>query len=77
MKPTLPRTVFARNLRHELDERDMTQQQLAFCIGVSNRAVSGWCTGERVPQRVSMGKITFLLGHERPWFFDEHGFELS
>lgn len=55
----------------------MTQQQLAFCIGVSNRAVSGWCTGERVPQRVSMGKITFLLGHERPWFFDEHGFELS
>lgn len=68
------RPLFARNFRHALAERSLTQQQAAHYLSVSNRAVAGWCLGERLPRRRSMERIVYLLNHDLSWFETEHGY---
>lgn len=40
----------ARNIKHYLERQNMTQDQLAQRLGVSNQAVSYWCSGKRAPR---------------------------
>lgn len=75
MNTTELRPTFARNLRHVMAERRMTQQDLANRLDISLRAVSAWCLGENIPHRGTTEKLAGLFGRSADWFRDEHGTE--
>lgn len=72
MSTTKLRPAFARNLRHVMAERRMTQQDLATRMGVSNRAVSAWCLGENQPHKRTAEKLAGMFARSPEWFAAEH-----
>lgn len=67
----------ATNLRTVLAEREMTQEQLARRIDVSNRSVAGWCLGETLPRWPQLVKLGQEFGREPGWFYLDHSHESS
>lgn len=56
--------IFAKNLNKYLDLRGERQLDLASAIGVSQAAVSGWCSGAKVPKMDRIAKICSHFGCE-------------
>lgn len=44
------RNIFARNLRHYLEERGHNQSDLCKYMGVSSATASDWCNGRKMPR---------------------------
>lgn len=49
--------VIAANIVRLLDQKNRTQQELAEYIGVSQTAVSSWCSGQKTPRMNKIDKI--------------------
>lgn len=50
-------TIFSKNLRNLLEERNRTQKDLADYIGVSPASVNFWLTGKKIPKIDKIKKI--------------------
>lgn len=61
-EPSPPLTRGAVALRKALVKKGWTQRDLARRLGVSPPTITRWLSGERVPDRVNMGKLRKLLG---------------
>lgn len=57
--------IIAANLVRLLDQRNRTQQELAEYVGVSQAAVSSWCSGQKTPRMNKIDKICEFLGVPR------------
>lgn len=55
-------TEFGEQLRFLLKERDMTQKELAYSMGVSKQIISAYVTGERMPSVEHLINIAYVLG---------------
>lgn len=55
------RELFSKQFREELESRQMTQKELADCLGVSHVAVCQWCKGTRVPSLYQWWRIQKVL----------------
>ena len=49
--------VIAANIVRLLDQKNRTQQELAEYVGVSQAAVSSWCSGSKTPRMNKIDKI--------------------
>lgn len=57
---------FDRWLREVIEDRDMTQQQLADEVGVSHQAVSLWLAGVSRPGYDTLVRLVKVLGELPP-----------
>jgi transcriptional regulator with XRE-family HTH domain len=57
--------VIATNIVRLLDQKNRTQQELAEYVGVSQAAVSSWCSGQKTPRMNKIDKICEFLGVQR------------
>lgn len=51
----------ARRIRFWLDQRGMSQKELAASSGVTEAAISKYVNGDRVPRSITLGKIAAAL----------------
>lgn len=71
--------VFARNLNHQLDMRDMTQIELCERLNLRRATVSSWCAGTKFPRidKIELLADFFgitpaeLIGQEPPAITDD------
>ena len=57
--------IISENLNRLLEERNITQQELAEYIGVTQASVSNWCKGIKMPRMDKIDKICQYLDIER------------
>ena len=57
--------VFSKKLRHFINVKNKTQEQVADALGVSGATVSYWCKGERVPRMDKIDGLCKLFGCTR------------
>lgn len=57
--------IISENLNRLLEERNITQQELAEYIGVTQASVSNWCKGIKMPRMDKVDKICELFGISR------------
>ena len=57
--------VFSKKLRHFINVKDITQEQVADALGVSAATVSFWCKGQRVPRMDKIDGLCHLFGCSR------------
>lgn len=57
--------IVSENLNRLLEERNITQQELAEYIGVTQASVSNWCKGIKMPRMDKIDKICQYLDIER------------
>lgn len=57
--------VIATNIVRLLDQKNRTQQELAEYVGVTQAAVSSWCSGLKTPRMNKIDKICEFLGVPR------------
>lgn len=57
--------VFARRLRHYINIKEKTQEQVAEYVGVSPATVSFWCKGARVPRMDKVDALCKFFGCSR------------
>ena len=57
--------VIAANIVRLLDQKNRTQQELAEYVGVSQAAVSSWCSGQKTPRMNKIDKICEFLDVKR------------
>lgn len=57
MKDNEQRDIFARNLNRLLQERDLTQLEVAKAIGVSAQTFNTWCRGIAIPRMNKIQKL--------------------
>lgn len=55
------RNIFARNLRHYLEERGYNQSDLCKYMSVSSATVSDWCNGRKMPRADKIQSIANWL----------------
>lgn len=53
--------IFAKNLTKLIERRGLTQAEVAEAIGVSESAVSLWCSGKTSPRMSKVDKLCKLL----------------
>jgi transcriptional regulator with XRE-family HTH domain len=56
-KPDTPRAVFAANVRHIRERRELTQEQLGWAAGIHQTAVARIESGERRPTLETIFKL--------------------
>jgi transcriptional regulator with XRE-family HTH domain len=57
--------VFSKKLRHFINVKQKTQEEVASAIGVSGATVSFWCKGQRIPRMDKIDKLCHLFGCSR------------
>lgn len=67
--------IFGRNLTRILDEKGITQLQLAGQIGVATSSVSYWCSGEKMPRMDKVELIVDFLGITKSDLLEENASE--
>ena len=60
MKDDKQQKIFTKNLNKQIEERNLTQIEIADAIGVSQQTFSTWCRGLAIPR---MGKIQALADY--------------
>ena len=60
-------------LREAAEALELTQQDVAFRLGISMRAASSWFRGEQVPGGKNLIALARLLERDAEWFFEESG----
>jgi transcriptional regulator with XRE-family HTH domain len=63
--------IVAKNLVRVLEEREITQAELAEKIGVSAATVSNWCNGTKMPRMKKFDAICQVLGVNRSDLMEE------
>jgi transcriptional regulator with XRE-family HTH domain len=71
-----PVTAFSLRLKQALAEKEMTQEALARELGLSLRAVQGWCAGSE-PRGRALLNVSRVLGREPAWFFAPADIDVS
>lgn len=56
-----------KNILTKRKEKNMTQEKLADCLGVSRQAVSDWERGIKKPETQNLIDLTNLLGTSLDW----------
>ena len=69
--------IFAQNLLKLLDRKGLSQVDLAHHLGVSESAVSLWCSGKTSPRMSKVDKICELLGCSRSALMAEDGTKIA
>lgn len=54
--------IFAENLRYYLEQKELTQQDVANYMRCSNSTVSDWCSGKKYPRVDKMQRLADYLG---------------
>ena len=65
------RFIFANNLREILNEKGISQQQLADAVGVSKSAVSFWLSATKYPTPGKIQKAADFLGVRKSQLIDD------
>ena len=60
MKDDMQQKIFTKNLNRLIEQRDLTQTEIADAIGVSQQTFNTWCRGLAIPR---MGKIQALADY--------------
>lgn len=68
--------IFAENLKRFIDKRSLTQSAVADYLGVSEAAVSKWCSGIASPRMSKFDKLCELFGCSRTALMAENGLEI-
>ena len=58
-------SIFAKNLRHQLDMAEMTQVELAKRLQVGTTSVYNWCCGIKIPRMDKIDKMCQIFGCKR------------
>lgn len=66
---------FAERLREALDEKRLTQADLAQRIGVTRSVVHGWVHGRFVPKTEKLNRIAVFLNVSEAWLLGVPGAE--
>jgi transcriptional regulator with XRE-family HTH domain len=69
--------LFRKKLREVLNEKNLTQKQLAEKLGIAQEQVSFWVTGIRNPRYASLKKIADALDKPINFFFEKSDLEKS
>lgn len=54
--------ILAENLRYYLEQKNLTQQDIANYMHCSNSTVSDWCSGKKYPRVDKMQRLADYLG---------------
>lgn len=68
--------IFAENLKKFIERRGLTQVAVADYLGVSEAAVSKWCSGETSPRMSKFDKLCELFNCSRTALMSENGADL-
>lgn len=68
--------IFAENLNKFIERRGLTQAAVAEYLGVTEAAVSQWCSGKKSPRMSKFDKLCELFGCSRAAFMTENGVDL-
>ena len=68
--------IFAENLTKFIERRGLTQAAVADYVGVSEAAVSQWCSGKKSPRMSKFDKLCELFGCSRSAFMEAGGVEI-
>jgi transcriptional regulator with XRE-family HTH domain len=71
--PDNARKIFAENLAFLLDEKGVSQVELARALNVATGTVSGWVNGKKYPRADAMEKIAERLGVRMSILVAENG----
>lgn len=71
------KTETAKRIIALLNERDMTQKQLAIAADLTESAISHYLRGDRVPRGINLIKIAKALGTTSDYLLGEENFELQ
>lgn len=77
MKDDKQQRIFTKNLIKQIEDRDLTQVEVAEAIGVSQQTFNTWCRGLAIPR---MGKIQALadyFGIPKSKLVDEQPVEIA
>ena len=58
-------SIFARNLRYQLDKSGMTQVELVKRLNVGTTSVYNWCSGIKIPRMDKVDKMCHIFGCNR------------
>lgn len=58
-------SIFAKNLRLQLDKAEMTQVELAKRLQVGTTSVYNWCSGIKIPRMDKIDKMCHIFGCKR------------
>lgn len=67
------KSIFAKNLRARLDDRQMTAVDLARHLNVSKAIVSEWLSGRKMPRMDKVSRIATLFGVQISDLIEEKG----
>lgn len=56
------KNIFAGNLRRLLQQKNLTQLELAEYMGVASSTVSDWCSGKKYPRVQKIERMAAFLG---------------
>lgn len=65
--------IFAQNLCKLIERRGLSQVDVANALGVSESAVSLWCSGKTTPRMSKVDKLCELLGCTRTALMAQNG----
>ena len=64
----------AMNIKRLMFERDLSQKELADKLGVTQAAVSAWCTGIRMPKAEMIDKLCEVLKTDRAGLVERYSY---
>lgn len=64
--------LIAERIRYYMDQKNVSQAEMAEALGVSQQAVSTWCQGIKMPRMDKIDKICSFLGVTRSALMQEN-----
>lgn len=68
----MQKQIFMSNLLALLDERDLSQAEVANAIGVSPQTFNTWCRGIALPRMGKIQKLADYFGVDKSYLIDKH-----
>lgn len=69
------KTVFARNLRHYMEEKNVRQKDIAIVAKVSSGTICDWLSGRTYPRMDKVQRIAEFFHIEKSDLIEEHSLE--
>lgn len=67
--------VIAKNIQDCMNERNLSQKELANALGVSQASISNWCQGIKMPRMDKIDRICDFFGIKRSYLLCDHKFD--
>ncbi len=64
--------VIAKNIQSCMNERGLSQKELASALGVSQASISNWCQGIKMPRMDKIDRICDFFGIKRSYLLCDH-----